>query len=362
MSSTSRIAATTHPTAALSDGTDGWIVATSFGDPAREATACRTSIAVADVSHWGTFRLSGANSVKFLQGLVTNDIAALAPGEGCYAAFLNVHGRIEADVHVFRFDTGLVLHTPPEATNWVETNLGRFRMAGGFDLERLDPTHAMISVIGPQARQCLADLLGTAVPGHLECAETTADDVTLSMLGVRRATSDSVDVLGTPGPLSELWKSLVDAGAVPAGSEALEIVRLEAGIARFGRDFDSDVVLQELDCPEIVSFQKGCYLGQEIVARLHFQGQPSKLLRRLEIANGTLPDPGDDVVSTDDPAKSAGRVTSVSDATVDAPTVFALVKRRFYEPGTPVRIRHGESLVDAVVAPRRPTVPTEESE
>ena len=362
MSSTSRIAATTHPTASLSDGTDGWVVATSFGDPGREASACRTSIAVADVSHWGTFRVSGANAVKFLQGLVTNDIAALASGEGCYAAFLNVHGRIEADVHVFRFDSGLVLHTPPGAAEWVEKNLGRFRMAGGFDLERLDPTHAMISVIGPQARQCLADLLGTAVPGHLQCVESTTDDVTLCMLGVRRAASDSVDVLGTPGEIAELWRSLVAAGAIPVGSEALEIVRLEAGIALFGKDFDSDVVLQEVDSPEIVSFQKGCYLGQEIVARLHFQGQPSKLLRRLEVANGTLPEPGDDVVSTDDPAKSAGRVTSVSGATVDAPTVFALIKRRFYEPGTSVRIRHGESLIDAVVALRRPTVPTEESE
>lgn len=358
MSSTSRIATTTHAAASLSDGADGWVVATSFGDPLGEAAACRSSVAIADVSNWGVFRLSGANAVKYLQGLVSNDVAKLNVGEGCYAAFLNVHGRIEADVHIFRFEDGLILHTPPEAADWLEKSLGRFRLAGGFDLERLGERHAMIAVLGPDSRDLLARLTGRDAPERLCCGESDSPGASLKLLGVPRCQTDSVDILGSADEVAALWQRLRDAGALPAGTEALEIARLEAGIARFGRDFDNDTVLQEVDCPEIVSFQKGCYLGQEIVARLHFQGQPSKLLRQLEVSGDVLPEPGDEVLAGDDSAKSAGRVTSANGATAGGPTVFAQVKRRFYEPGTPVRIRRGDTLVDGVVAERRPYAQT----
>src|SRR5262249_28460425 len=135
----------------------GWRIPLSYGDVAKEAEAARETAGVADVSHWGAFSLEGKNSVKFLQGLVTNDVAALAAGEGCYAAFLNVHGRIEAVANVFSFgDSRLVIQTPPEATDWVAASLGRFRLAGGFDLERLDGS-STIAVVGPQAPQALAE-------------------------------------------------------------------------------------------------------------------------------------------------------------------------------------------------------------
>lgn len=361
MSCTSRIAATTHASARLSDGTDGWVVATSFGDLATEAAACRTAVAVADVSDWGAFLLSGENAVKFLQGLVSNDVAKLEVGHGCYAAFLNVHGRIEADVHIFRYDDGLVLHTPPAATEWVEKNLSRFRLAGGFELEPCSERYAMLAVLGPQSAALLARITNASVPEALRSKDVATSTSSLRLLGVRRCATDSTDVLGVADDIAALWKRLVNAGAVPVGTDALEIARLEAGIPRFARDFDNDTVLQEIDCPEIVSFQKGCYLGQEIVARLHFQGQPSKLLRRLELAGGPLPEPGDEVLAADESAKSAGRVTSVSDATLGGPTVFALIKRRYYEPGTAIRIRRGESLVDGVVGVRWPATPTEKA-
>lgn len=358
MSCTSRIATTTHAAASLSDGADGWIVATSFGDPQGEAAACRRSVAISDVSNWGIFRLSGANAVKYLQGLVSNDVAKLDVGEGCYAAFLNVHGRIEADVHIFRFEDGLVLHTPPEAADWLEKSLGRFRLAGGFDLERLGERHAMIAVLGPETHDLLERITGGDAPERLRCGESSTSGASIRLLGVPRCQTDSIDILGGADEVAELWHRLREAGAVPVGTEALEIARLEAGIARFGRDFDNDTVLQEADCPEIVSYQKGCYLGQEIVARLHFQGQPSKLLRRIEITGDILPEPGDEVIAGDESAKSAGRVTSSSSATEGGPTVFAIVKRRFYEPGTPVRIRRGDSLVGGVVTERRPSPQT----
>ena len=136
---------------------------------------------------------------------------------------------------------------------------------------------------------------------------------------------------------------------------------MEAGIARFGRDFDAETVLQEADVPGIVSMNKGCYLGQEIVARLHFLGQPSKLLRRLEVAPGALPSPGAEVVSTDDPPKAAGRVTSAAVSPSAGPIVFAVVKRRYYAEGTAVAVRDGEQLLPATVHARVPSPRLQES-
>lgn len=361
MTWTSPIATTTYASATLSDGLDGWIVASTYGDVDSEADACRSSAGVADVSSWGAFRLSGANAVKYLQGLVSNDVAALEVGSGCYAAFLNVHGRIEADVHIFRLDESLVLHTPPEAADWVEKNLGRFRLAGGFDLERLSATHAMISVVGPDASGIVARTLDVASPALLRGVVASGDGSSLTLLGIPRSSSASIDILGLTDDVALIWTRLVGAGVIRVGTAALDIARLEAGIPRFGRDFENDTVLQEVDAPEIVSFHKGCYLGQEIVARLHFQGQPSKLLRRLEFEGNRLPEPGDEVIACDESAKSAGRVTSVSGATRGGPTVFAVIKRRFYAPGTPVRIRRDDTTIDAVVAERRPGAGIEKS-
>lgn len=330
----------------------GWLVPACFGDLDRELDACRATCGVADVSHWGTIAVSGSNAVKFLQGLVTNDVARLSAGDGCYAAFLNVHGRIESDVAVFAFDGRLVLRVPPETTGWVESNLGRFRLAGGFDVTSGRDTLAAIAVIGPDSGAMLERVVGAACPPASGCASVTWESGELFLLGSRRAASTCVDVVAPVAAIRLLWERLVQAGAVPVGAETLETIRLEAAIPRFGRDFDADTVLQEIDVPEIVSYQKGCYLGQEIVARLHFQGQPGKLLRRLRIPGDAVPEPGDEVVSDDDPGRVAGRVTSVGSRTAGGPTVLAMIKRRFYDPGTCVRIRRGDTVLEAVVAER----------
>lgn len=354
MTWTSPISVTMETAASRSDGSDGWAVSTSYGDVGAEAEATRTGAGVADVSHWGAFRLSGANAVKYLQGLVTNDVAALETGKGCYAAFLNVHGRIEADVHIFRVDDGLILHTLPEAAGWVEKNLGRFRLAGGFDLTRLSEGFGMLAIAGPDAPRLVESVLGAEPPASLHASRIRTGGESVSILAVPRCQAPSFDIHGRAEQVSRLWTSLVDAGARPLGTDALEIARLEAGIARFSRDFDNDTVLQEMDSPEIVSFHKGCYLGQEIVARLHFQGQPSKLLRRLVLDGDRLPEVGDEIVAASDPEKSAGRVTSVSGATKGGPTVFAIVKRRYYTPGTAVLIPCDGETIAATVAERRP--------
>lgn len=317
-----------------------------------ELVAARTEAAVADVSAYGHFTLGGKDGPRFLQGLTTNDVVTLAEGKGCYTAFLNVHGRFETDCQVFRIGELLVLQTPPEGAAWLATSLGRFRRAGDFRFEELSGSHRAIAVVGPRGRDLLSSVLERDLGGFgpRDGLEVHWAGTRLWLIGVPRATVWSVDVLGETGAVEELRSRLLaDPGTRPAGAEALDRLRIEAGIPRFGRDFDRDSVLQEIDVPEIVSFSKGCYLGQEVVARLHYLGQPAKLIRRLVVDAG-LPEPGDAVVPAEgDTDRELGRITSVAPG--PEPVVLATVKRKVYAPGTRVRVRRGDDLIIATVAP-----------
>jgi folate-binding protein YgfZ len=345
----------------------GWLLPSTFSDVAGELTALRERAGMADVSNWGHFKLTGENSVRFLQGLTTNDVARLVPGVGCYSAFLNVHGRIEADCHIFAFDGELLLQTSPEATAWVARSLGRFNLAGGFTLESLEVTHAAVTLCGPGAPEALATALGARVDDldTFACRSLATPAGEVRLLGVRRAPMWGVDVLAPRDTVVDLSGALL--GQMPRGVElvgldALEVLRLEAGVPRFGRDFGPDSVLQEIDVPEIVSFNKGCYLGQEIVARIHFQGQPSKLLRRLEVEGDALPSPGDPLVAGEGEAdREVGVVTSAVSSPAAGFIVFAIVKRKHYAPGTAVRVRTGSGLVRATVVERNPHAAAKEA-
>jgi folate-binding protein YgfZ len=147
---------------------------------------------------------------------------------------------------------------------------------------------------------------------------------------------------------------------VVVGDNVLDVLRIEAGIPAYLKDFDADTVLQEIDQPDIVSFNKGCYLGQEIVARIHYQGQPSKLLRRLVVPADCVPVAGDEVLAKDD-EKSAGRITSVAVSPTRGLMVFAMVKRRFYQPGTSVRLRRDGREFEATVVERVSAPATEDA-
>ncbi len=193
-----------------------WSMPLAFAGTDVEVAAGERGTVLADVSNWGAFSLEGKNSVKFLQGLVTNDIAALAPGEGCYAAFLNVHGRIEAVAHIFSFGDGrLYLRTPPESTSWVSTSLGRFRLAGGFDLVELSD-YASVAFLGATASQHVGVLeLDPSFPVQstgLHCAELAYEGERIVVLTIPRSRWFGFDVIGPARAISILAERYLEDG------------------------------------------------------------------------------------------------------------------------------------------------------
>jgi folate-binding protein YgfZ len=349
------------------DGAEGGSVASAVNaDPDREERAASESAAIADVSQWGYFTLGGKDGPKFVQGLTTNDILGLAPGTGCYSAFLNVHGRFETDCTFFRFADEYVLVTPPEGATWLETSLNRFLRAGDFKFKRLDPATSAFTVQGPRAIEVLRRALGTDISDFPDfgAREVNVGDGVVRVLGTRRSAYRGADVVGEASIVASLWRAIGkhDVGAaVPVGSDVLDRLRLAAGIPRFAMDFDNDTVLQEIDVPDIVSFTKGCYLGQEIVARLHYLGKPSKLLRRLVFEGDSIPAPGATLFAEiDGQEREAGIVRSATRSATSGTLVLAMIKRKYNEPGTTLFVRRGDDRLAASVAPNRAVrVPSE---
>jgi tRNA-modifying protein YgfZ len=273
---------------------------------------------VVDRSARGKLLLTGADVEEFLQGQVSNDVEALAPGQGCYATLLTAKGKIRADMRILRGEDYFVLDCEPQALPVLEHMVRVYSI--GRAVRSQPDERGLWSVIGPQARE----QLGVDVPAG-EHAFVEGD------LGLYVATNLGVDVIGErPG--------------LPEGSEEVaECLRIEAGRPRLGFELGDDVIPQEAGINDrAISFTKGCYVGQETVARLYYKGKPNRHLRGLRLSE---PAPrGDEVLAGD---RVVGHVSSSCVSPVHGPIALALLRR---EVGPGDRIEVGEARQGAEIA------------
>ena len=269
----------------------GRSVVLAYGSVSAEYEALHNRAAVFDRSHRGRVRVSGPRAAEMVTGLVTNDIAALVPGQGCYAAALTAKGKIVADVRVFVEESGVLVDAPPRAaTAWAA-------MVRKFVNPRIAPhtdesaSLRDIGVFGATARHVVSELTGVPAPALTALAPYAHMSVEVNGSPVRIA---SVPELGVEGfellvpadAFTPLWAAAVAAGATPAGLEAWDIARVEAGRPEWGLDMDDNTIPQEanFDALHAISYTKGCYVGQETVARVHFRGHVNKHLRGIRAA------------------------------------------------------------------------------
>lgn len=289
----------------------GHELAGSFGDLAGEHGALRAGPAVADRSARAFVGVRGRDAEKLLQSLVSNDVEALEPGGSCLAFVLTPKGRPIADLRIWREAAdAFVLEAEPELQDELAATVRRYRLAARAEIVDDRDRLAAIVVLG-----------GFATPPGVLVAE--------GPLGC--------DVLGRPEAIAALWRELVAAGARPIGSEAFEIARVEAGVPRFGAEIDGTVLPAETGLVEqAVSFTKGCYVGQEPVARLHYRGHPNRHLSHLLMLGGApLAVPAEIAVGD----RVVGRLTSVVQPPGDVPAVGLGYLRLEVEDGTIVDVR-----------------------
>jgi folate-binding protein YgfZ len=271
-------------------------------------------VGLIDLSTRGRISVGGSEAITFLNGLITNDLKTLEENRWMPAAFANVQGRLLAAVRVLKRANDILLDTEAVTREKVLKLIERFTLAGDFKVADLTDVTALISIQGRGASELTAEAI--IVP-----ATHTAEK--------------GFDILIDAEQKTTLWQSLVDAGATPVSERVQEVLRIEAGIARYGIDMDETNVVTETNLDDAVSYTKGCYLGQEIIIRIKHRGHVAKKLTGLKFQTDQAIESGALIRSADD--KEIGRVTSAAFSPKLETTVgLGYVRYEYLTPGTPV--------------------------
>jgi folate-binding protein YgfZ len=345
----------TDPTLPVAD-VGGRSVVRHHGDPAAEDRALHEGAALFDRAHRGRLALSGPKAAELLTGLVTNDVLALAPGTGQYAATLTPKGKIVADVRVLALaPERLLVDSPARAADALLALIRKYvnpRLAPYRDeRERL----ALLGVYGPRAGAVIAAATGVAPDALAALAPyaslaTTVDGAEAFVVRSVELLHDGWDLLVAAESSPALAARLTTAGAVPAGLDAWEVARIEAGRPEWGLDMDENTIPQEANFDELgaISYTKGCYTGQETVARVHFRGHVNRHLRHLRF-DGDAPAPRGATL-VDDAGKPVGDVRSGVRSPRAGAIAIAMVRREV-PTGARLVARWDGGEATAVVAP-----------
>lgn len=329
---------------------DGWLLPASYGDVLREYAAVRERGAgVIDLSHRGRIRVSGAEVVQFLNGLITNDVKTLSENSWLPAVFPNVQGRLIASVKVIRLADEasgkgsvpvFIVETEPATHDSVLKTLDRFTLAGDFQVADLSTSTVLLSLQGKQAAEILGRVFGLDESAELSehgARSVVWHEVNVQVVHMSHTAQDGFDLIVDSDHSNKLWEALLQQGARPIGFAALEILRIEAGISRHGVDIDENLVVSETNLDDSISFTKGCYIGQEIIARIKYRGHVAKKLTGIRFDRPTHLEPGATVKSKDD--KDIGRLTSITFSPHLGTTIaLGLIKYDYLAPATEIKI------------------------
>jgi len=295
--------------------------------------------------------LTGADRRSYLQGLLTNDIAALAAGTGCYAALLTAQGRMIADMRVLELGDAVLLDVVPHVTETVRAHLERFVFTEDVQVRDVTSERAEIGLYGPEAL-ALVSRVARIDPGLPLFGSTKAafDGSPLLVARSDEAGVDGYDLFVEVAAADALRSALTGAGAVPVDETSAEIVRIEAGRPRFGQDMNEDTIPLEAGIEDrAISRTKGCYVGQEVIIRVLDRGH-GRVARRLVgltfPANATLASPGLPIMSGD---REIGRITSATRSpALGRPIALGYVHRDFVSPGSEVKVGDTPGVVAAL--------------
>ncbi len=326
--------------------------ALGYGDLEREYRAMQDGCGLCDRSGRGLVRIGGADRVTFLHGLITNDLKNLPVGRACYTALLTVKGKMIADARVLNRPDALLLDTEPGRTAAVAEYLNHHIISEDVEVVDATGSFAVLSLVGPRAPQAAAVIAGRPVPTLDENQLEELGDT--FALGTRLGQAPGLDLFVPTAQGSAALAAAVERGGpiglVPVGSEAFEIVRVEAGLPRFGADMGEETIPLEANLSErAISFNKGCYVGQEVIARATFRGAVRRRLAGLALDALPLPAPGTAFFAAGTDERAAAETTSAVLSPRFGPIALAYVRREHMAAGTELKSREGrKALVRAL--------------
>ncbi len=376
-----------------------------YGDPLAEHAALRETAGVLDLSFRSRLCLTGADRVTFLHGQVTNDVKALQTGEGCYAALISAKGRMQSDLNIYSLADELLLDFEPGLTQSVTQRLDNYIIAADVQIVDVAAHYGLLSVQGPRSAEVMGALGLFGVPPHPDplplgggegedkgaavaapllpvgrgegrgkgppgipatpMSFTTLNDPTLGQLYLMnqpRTGPAGFDLFVPAHSLAAVADKLIAAakqrGGRACGWQALEIARIEAGIPRYGADLDESNLPPEAGPgleARAISYTKGCYIGQEVLARIRTYGQVAKALRGLRLADDlpALPSKGDKLFKD---GKEVGFITSaIASPAFKANLALGYIRREANQAGNELTLRgaSGQSTAKIVELPFR---------
>jgi folate-binding protein YgfZ len=345
---------------AAMDEVGGVLVPRHYGDAAAEYAALRSGVGLIDRSPLGKAVVTGRDRLAFLQGMLTNDVKALAPGQGAAAAFLDAHGKTMALLRVYALEDRVWLELPAGLTEKTLAALDRYLISEKAYFEAADGAFVILAVQGPGARPLLERVTGRTLDLAL-CAHVPVPIASAEVRVVNRpeGSEPGFHCWMPPGAAPAVWDALTAAGAVPVGLDALDALRVESGVPWYGQDVDEGQILPETRLEELVSYTKGCYIGQEVVARVKYRGHVNRALSGLRIEGETVPPRGARITAD---GRDVGWITSaVRSPAAGSVVALGYVRRESFLPGQAVAVEtagggalRGQVVELPIVTPARP--------
>ena len=303
----------------------------------------------------GLILVSGGDRASYLQGLLTNDISALAAGQGCYAAYLTAQGRMISDLFVYELGDVILLALPRDTKDTVLAKLDEFIFSEDVQLGDVTETFSAVAVVGPAAASAVSAATGVseadlhAMPLHCSRRFEVGSEPGI-LLRVADTGEPGFELVVPREQMPQVLQSLQAAGAAAIDADTADVLRIEAGVAVFGPDMDQETIPLEAGIEEqAISFTKGCYVGQEVIIRVLHRGHgrvAQKLVGLLLEPGRSVPAPGTALQAD---GKEVGAVTSSAESpALGRPIALAYLKRDFVAPGTIVQLPAGTATVVAL--------------
>ncbi|MCH8030153.1 MAG: aminomethyl transferase family protein [Candidatus Dadabacteria bacterium] len=323
----------------------GWTMPASYGNAAEEYRTVRARAGITDLSHRGKLRISGRDRVKFLQGMLSNDVENLEVWRCVYCTMLTVKGRMITDMKVLKEADSFLIDLEPGMNAKIKELLEKYRLSYKADIDDVTQELALISINGPGSGRIVEKAFGEQAGELVEngFVETRLDDITVTVARTSRTGELGFDLYVPAGNAPEVWESVFgigkERGLAPVGLEAIEVLRVEAGIPLYGVDMTENTIPIEAGLDRAISYEKGCYVGQEVVARIHYRGHVNWHLVGFEVDGDGLPPAGTKLVHGE---KEIGRITSAAySPALEGVIALGYIRRELREPGTVVRLSEG---------------------
>lgn len=338
--------------ATFSECLDGWTLPLHYSDPISEHLAVRNDIGITDISFQGVLELTGDDRASFLHRLISNDVENLSVGEGNYATLLTHRGKIIADINVYNLEDSIYVMTAPQVIDTLFTELDKYIIADDVELKKVTDV-GIIGVAGPNTMELVQSVLKTENLDSLsEYGSVSIEFNTDRVLCIR---SDCYGGIGlilmtSSGIIDQLWESLTSfpSNVTPFGYAVQESLRIEAGTPMYSKELTDSVIPLEAELDYAIDFEKGCYIGQEIVARMKYRGHPNRLLRGIEIHSDEIIPINTKIYDGD---KEIGWVTSSTySPSLEKQIALGYVRMAYTDPGSIIQLEGSEGRITGTIA------------